>query len=216
MKRTKSISCSPIGYFLNPTSTNSRHSLCGPHSLVGAVSPNTGLPLLLVATLDLSDPRVGISGAKVGLIHLLYSWTCGISDGELTYRESNQGIELLEYTKGPRQSDFPYENYPVFFPRIEVELEALTAQEQMIINKINSQQDDPISLEDQFPRLAVPRAQVGGEPRLMQWPLPEYLCPICGGSMPLLAAVGDENGSARGFTGNEFVQMIFFSVPAAR
>ena len=88
-------------------------------------------------------------------------------------------------------------------------LRIATAEEQMIIKKLN-RQDDPISLEDQFPQLSVPRAQVGGEPRLMQWPPSTCVCPVCGGPMPLFASIGNENGSTLGFTDNAFVQMVFF------
>ena len=210
MKRPNLIGYSSTAYFLKPAKTGSPHALCGSQHINGAVSPNSGLPLLLVASLDPADPRLGISRSKVDTLHLLYSWTCGISHGDFTYRESSQGVEILAYAKGPAHSDFPYANYPVFFPRVEIELEALTAEEQMVIKKLNRQEEDPISLEDQFPQLAVPRAQVGGEPRLMQWPLEACVCPVCGGSMPLLASIGNDNRSALGFTDNEFVQMVFF------
>jgi len=63
---------------------------------------------LLVASLDATDTRLGIWRAKIDTIHLLYSWTCGICDGEFTYRESSQGVEILDYTRGPEQRDFPY------------------------------------------------------------------------------------------------------------
>jgi hypothetical protein len=210
MKPSPFSSFSAVGYFLNPTVMPSRHSLCGIQSIDGAISPNTGLPLLLIATLDLTDERLGVPTMEVGSISLLYSWVCGISGGELTYRQSSRGVDLLKFEKGPLQGDFPYEGYPSMFPRVELELTALTVEDQSTIQKINRRQDDPVALEHQFPQLALPRAQVGGEPRLMQWPSPEFHCPICSGPMPFLAAIGDYNGDPRGFTGNAFVQMISF------
>jgi hypothetical protein len=153
---------------------------------------------------------LGIPHSKVGILHLLYSWTCGISEGDFTYRESNQGVEILRYTKGPTQSDFPYEHYPAFFPPVDLDFQMLTPEEQTVIKQVNRRESGSLSRARQFPRLNVPHGQVGGEPRLMQWPLHSCLCTVCGGSMPLLASIGDENGSARGFTGNDFVQTIFF------
>jgi hypothetical protein len=210
MERPEAISHSSAGYFLAPTKNSSPHALCGSQEIDGAVSPNSGLPLLLVASLDPADPRLGISCSKVDTLHLFYSWTCGISDGDFTYRESNEGVEILSYAKGPTHSDFPYANYPAFFPRVEVELEALTPEEQTAIRQMNRREYDSLSLTHQLPRLAVPRAQIGGEPRLMQWPLGECLCPVCGCHMPLLTSIGNEHGCAPGFTDNDFVQTLFF------
>ena len=207
MKQSQEIPHSSAGYFLEPTKRRSPHALCGPQHIDGAISPNSGLPLLLVASLDPADTRLGISRSRTDTLHLLYSWTCGISDGDFTYRQSAQGVEILAYNKGPAHHDFPYANYPVFFPRVAVELQALTSEEQATIRQINKR---GVLLEDRSPRLAVPRAQVGGEPRLMQFPLSTCVCPVCGGSMPLFASVGNGTGSALGFTDNDFVQMVFF------
>lgn len=210
MNSSDATSYSSIGYFLKPGVARSAHSLCGAQQIAGAISPNSGRPLLLVASLDTADPRIGISSSKVKTLHLLYSWTCGISDGDFTYRESSEGVEILAYATGPAHDDFPYENYPAFFPRIAVELEALTTEEQAVIKQMNRGMDGEVPLRRVAPQLVAPRSQVGGEPRLLQWPLPPYTCPVCRGPMPLLASIGNENGSAIGFTDNEFVQTLFF------
>ena len=210
------LSHSPVGYFITASKSDasSAHSLCGDQSIRGAISPNSGLPLLLVASLDLTDPRLGITDPRLKTLHLLYSWTCPISDGEFTYRETDSGIQVLKYTAGPPHKDFPYDKYPPSFPRITAQLQQVDQHEQSIIRALNRRENDPILLEEQFPQLATPRSQVGGEPRLMQWPLPQRTCPECGEAMPLLAAIGDENGTSRGFSGNPFVQLLyFFCVP---
>ena len=203
------ISYTSAGYFLELAGADSRHALCGPQHINGAVSPNSGLPLLLVASLDTADARLGISNLKLDTLHLLYSWTCGISADVFSYRESSKGLEIIRYTKGPTQASFPYENYPPFFPRVGVDLKALTSDEQAIIERANRRESGALALARQF-RLAVPRSQVGGEPRLMQWPLRACHCPICGDAMPLLASIGNQTGSALGFTDNDFVQTVFF------
>jgi len=131
------ISHTPQGYFVESATTDSPHALCGPQRINGAISPNTGLPLLLLVSLDPADPRLGISHLKLATLHLLYSWTCGISDGVFSYRESSEAVEIIAYTKGPLHTDFPYENYPLFFPRVPVELKALTSEEQIVVERLN-------------------------------------------------------------------------------
>lgn len=196
----------------NTAGSPSRHTLCGPPSHRGAISPNTNRPLLPVACLDPSDPRLEITECSSGTIPLLYSWTCAVSEGELTYRFSKDDIEVLSAVRraGSLGQDFPYENYPMFFPSVELELHALNEGEQALIQRMNRRTEDTFDLENQFPHLAAPRSQVGGQPRLMQWPLASCSCPSCGAQMPLLAAIGNENASPRGFTDNAFVQMLFF------
>ena len=203
------ISYTSTGYFLESARAESRHALCGPQHINGAVSPNSGLPLLLIASLDTADPLLGISNLKLDTLHLLYSWTCGISAGVFSYRESSKGLEIIKYTKGPTETDFPYENYPLFFPRVGVGLKVLTPDEQAIIERVNRRDIEAFGLAREF-GLSVPRSQVGGEPRLLQWPLRPCHCPVCGSKMPLLASVGNQTGGALGFTGNDFVQTVFF------
>ena len=202
------ISYTSAGYFLELAGADSRHALCGPQHINGAVSPNSGLPLLLVASLDTADARLGISNLKLDTLHLLYSWTCGISADVFSYRESSKGLEIIRYTKGPTQANFPYENYPPFFPRVGVDLKALTSDEQAIIERVNRGDIEAFGLAREFGQ-AAPRSQVGGEPRLMQWPLHACHCPVCGDAMPLLASIGNHTGSALGFTDNDFVQTLF-------
>lgn len=216
MDTSAPLSHSTVGYFITASKSDasSAHSLCGAQSIRGALSPNSGLPLLLVASLDLTDPRLKIPSPRLKTLHLLYSWTCPISDGEFTYRETDGGVQLLKYTAGPPHKDFPYDRYPPAFSRISAQLQQVDEHEQSVIRALNRREKDLIVLEEQFPHLAKPRSQVGGEPRLMQWPLPQRTCPECGEAMPLLATIGDENGTPRGFTGNPFVQLLyFFCVP---
>jgi hypothetical protein len=153
---------------------------------------------------------LGIHDCSLDTVHLMYSWTCAISDGDFVYQESAAGIDILQYTQGPSHLEFPYVNYPGFFPRRAVVLEPLSVDDQTLIQKVNRREGDPIELEAKYPRLAAPASQVGGEPRLMQWPVPVFDCPKCGAGMPLLAVAGHDNGSPLGMTGNQFVQVLFY------
>jgi hypothetical protein len=107
------------------------------------------------------------------------------------------------------QPDFPYEQYPAFFPQYGVTLQPLTADQQSVIEKLNRRADDPIALASEFPALEAPRAQVGGEPRLLQWPLAQPFCPVCRGGTRLLATFGNANETPRGFTDNAYVELLF-------
>jgi len=211
--RSNAISFSPDGYFLTSVEGGEHpplHTMGGPQSIPGAISPDSGAPLLLVATLNLRDARLHVPRTAVERLHLLYSWTCPISEGPFSYRETASGVELLQGRRGDAFDDFPYAGYPAFFPETSLALQRLTEEEQRVILKLNRREDDPIALESSFSHLAVPASQIGGEPRLLQWPLHRFECPECRRMMPLLAMIGNRNGSERGFTGNDFVQMLFF------
>jgi hypothetical protein len=184
--------------------------MCGENRIPGAVSPNSETPLLLVATLDLGDPRLNVPPGKVERLHLFYPWTCAGNEGVFSYRETGSEVELLSFTSGEAYTDFPYPNYPPFFPEVGLALEPISAAEQDAIHKLNRGDGGYFAITASFPRLAVPPSQVGGEPLLLQNPLPERRCPSCQNLMPLLACIGDRNGSEHGFVDNDFVQMLFY------
>jgi thiol-disulfide isomerase/thioredoxin len=58
--------------------------------------------------------------------------------------------------------------------------------------------------------LDAPRHQLGGEPYLIQPGAGALDCPKCRAELPLLAAVGDDTIDGRGFTGNDYVQVLYF------
>jgi hypothetical protein len=147
-----------------------------------------------------------VPARQVEQLHLFYAW---ISTGSFAYRETPSGIEVLDMLEREPQADFPYEQYPAFFPQYGVTPQSLTADQQLIIKKLNRREGDPISLAAEFPALEVPRAQVGGEPRLLQWPLAQPSCPVCTRATKLLATFGNANQTRRGFTDNAYVELLF-------
>ncbi len=165
------------GYFLESATADSPHALCGSQRINGATSPNTGQPLLLLLSLDPTDPRLGIPHLKLNALHLLYSWTCGISGGVFSYRESSEGVEIIAYTKGPLQADFPYANYPPFFSTSPGRTEDTHTRRTGAHRTAQQTEVGPAQLGRQFPQLSVPRSQLGGEPRLLQWPLRPWPLP---------------------------------------
>jgi hypothetical protein len=186
-----------------------QHRLFGAHSIAGAVSPNSGRPLLRLLQLDMADPRLGFDGNPGDLLPLLFSWSCEMSQSPVTYRvKSNTAIELMIYRRGNAYDDFPYARYPSHFPERIAALVPIPATDQDAIRDINSGGLDPADLPAGWRDLNVPRHQVGGEPFFVQ-PWVSLECPSCNRSMPFLASVGDDTGTPEGLTGNRFVQTCF-------
>lgn len=184
-----------------------RHLLCGRPTFKGAISPNSGKPLLQLLALDARDPRLELPH-QPKTFPLLYSWTCPISDGVFTYGVRNDRIELIEFSEGAPYSDFPYPNYPNHFQEVEVGLLALTETQQKLIEQLNAGEidfDTRITLQD----IDRPKHQLGGTPRLLQSTLTPVKCPNCHRAMPLLAAIANENGTPEGFVRNDYAQVIY-------
>jgi hypothetical protein len=187
-----------------------RHTVCGQHEIPGAWCPNCEKPLLRFFSFDPSDARIPRIGGGVP-IDLVYCWTCNISQRPFLYQLlPGGGVKLLRYGEGGVEHDFPYEDYPPYFPESLVNLLELTPDEQALIRQINADVlDIPL---DAKRRLTDPQHQLGGEPYLIQsnwedWMVTE--CPLCQGPMVFLASVGDTTVDGRGFTHNIGVQVLF-------
>jgi len=140
---------------------------------------------------------------------LFFCWTCNLAQHDLCYEvKPDGGIHLLHYGQGGAVTDFPYEDYPVFFPAKVVKLREASLEEQEIIAALNSRALSEWQVEAKFPALGRPRHQVGGEPYLLGNEM-EMRCPLCGRAMPFFASVGDDTGTPRGFTENPYVQVMF-------
>jgi hypothetical protein len=121
---------------------------------------------------------------------------------------SQSEIKILKYRTGVAYQDFPYPEYPEYFPTKLVSLLPLGIEEQNIIRRINHHEIDPSEISPQWSHLCKPEHQIGGEPFLVQ-PWIELDCVRCSRTMAFLASIGDDTGSMIGFTGNPFVQTIF-------
>lgn len=117
-------------------------------------------------------------------------------------------IEILEHRVGEKTADFPYCNYPLFFPKKNIPLVGIPYQFQKIICDINSGKLDAWLASKYVPRLTEPCHQLGGEPYLVNTPI-FPTCPICGTDMPFILSISDDSGTREGFTGNRYVQMLF-------
>ena len=186
-----------------------RHEFCGPNDLQGASCPNCNKPLLRFLSLDVADPILELEDSPFEALPLLFCWTCNVAQDEFIYKIHADGaIELLHYGKGGIQTNFPYGDYPVFFPGMSVTLEEIPDEDQRIIMALNRDEIDEWEYRQEHSELCVPRHQIGGEPLVVQ-PLTRTICPLCGKVMPLLAVIGDDSGDGRNFTQNEYVQVIY-------
>ncbi|MFH2043836.1 MAG: hypothetical protein ABIK92_01660 [Pseudomonadota bacterium] len=204
------------GYFIKYLKTISKHVdhghlFCGQHNIQGAVCPNCNKQLIRFLMIDLRDKRINIS-IKNKVLSLFFCWKCTLSQEKFFYKiVSDSEIKILKYKIGNPIDDFPYENYPTFFPESYLDLSELTNIEQETIKKLNSSEiDEYMDVEKKYQYLCSPQHQIGGEPYLIQKELELIRCCSCNNTMHLLAAIADDCQDKRGFVGNKFVQVIFY------
>lgn len=146
------------------------------------------------------------------MLPLLFCWTCNVAQGRFFYRVSGGGaVELLEYSRDGVETDFPYHDYPVFFPGAVAALVAVTPDEQAILQRLNQRFETGESSKailGQRRDLWAVHHQVGGEPYLTQYLL-DLECPACRAGMPLLVSVAHDCLDERGTVGDESVQVLY-------
>jgi len=200
----------PSGWLVRTDSgAGENHYACGEHEIAGAVCPNCDKPMLRMLLLDTSDERLGLSRLDVPFVHLLFCWTCELAQSRLVYRLlPSGGVELLRYGTGGVESDFPYENYPPFFQGADVCLQPVPVSEARTIAALSDGSLSMTKLPAKQRHLSRPRDQVGGNPLFLQGS-PAVVCPECSEPMSFLACCADETPDGRGYTGNDFVQVVF-------
>ena len=101
-----------------------KHMFCGEHAIEGARCPNCNKALLRFLSIDTSDPLIASElQSTVKQIHLLFCWTCNISQVDFYYQLNLDGsVSLLQFGIGGVETDFPYEDYPDHFPFAPIEL----------------------------------------------------------------------------------------------
>jgi hypothetical protein len=187
------------------------HFFCGQPECKNAISPITRKPLLRFLSLDTADPRLELRTPLIPRIELLYSLTCKISYVDFFYKIIGNRIEILNLNFSPEDSkeiftDVPYQEYPDFFPRSQVDLIAVDENERSIVKLIN--ETDDFELELEYPEFNEPYHQIGGEPYFVQ--KPDVLsCPECGKDMSFFASIGNYNAQEKGFFDNDYMQVIY-------
>lgn len=188
------------------------HLFCGPHDIDGARCPNCEKNLLRFLTLDLTDRRFSGYGINVPVVHLLNCWTCNLAQNPFIYQmQPSGGIEIIKYGRGGQATDFPYGDYPEYFPAIPPKFRQVNPRAQKALTKVNADysMDYEFTLPQNLQDLLVPMHQIGGEPYLVQKELRNLSCPACSKPLVFFANLGDKAGDPRGFVDNDYVQMIF-------
>jgi hypothetical protein len=190
----------------------SKHFFCGQHNLKGAICPNCKKPLLRFLSIDLADEEMADLRAE-GLmnIDLLYCWTCAIAQETLIYElKSSDEINILQYKNGPSDPEFPYPNYPIYFPLAAAILRKRNREDESILKKLNEGSINETELFSTRPDICKPQNQIGGVPYLVQKnPYLSMSCPKCGKDMPFLACITDDTENGYVFAGNEYAQVLY-------
>ncbi|MGB5618431.1 MAG: hypothetical protein WBM78_16420 [Desulfobacterales bacterium] len=207
----------PQGYWIKKhTEANGNiklnHYFCGQHNVKGASCPNCKKPLLRFLSLNLEDTRlVKLKNSEFNSISLFFCWTCKIAQNEFYYQIiDNVKIKLIRYTSGGVDKDFPYKNYPIYFPLNHAKLIELSDLEQETISKINADEIKPSEVRKIDKNLSIPQHQIGGEPYLPQQELDKLICPKCSNDMPFFVSIGNDSWGDKRFTSNDYVEVVYY------
>jgi len=205
------------------------HAIGGKHSIPGATCPWCSRPLLLLATLDTRDPRLGLElkwdddtdfalgSARVPVDHvrrrelpLFYCWYC--APASMCYRiTSGGGVDVLDHDVSMGPPEFVERpDYPLFFPRRPVRLVRIPDDVRAALrrHRVGKLSDAD---ERRYSRFLWPRHQVGGVPYFAQGGMGTGTgCTLCTtGDSGTLAAIADDSGTKGGFVGSSSVQVLF-------
>ncbi len=199
------------GYYLKVVPEGDSHSFCGEHHIEGAKCPNCKKPLLRFLTLNLNDSKLAINLSGIEYLHCLYCWTCELSQEPFYYELlNNDSVKLLQYRSGKSYDDFPYTNYPSFFPKKDITLQEINKKEQKEIIELNTGVADEWEIMQSNPELCKPHNQIGGVP-FMSGDIETLTCPCChNNDMEFIASICDDESNNLCFVDNEYVQVLFF------
>ena len=203
----------PEAWLLTPGSGAVEHVIGGSHDCAGGWCPNCDRPLMQLMALDLSDPALAAVVAPDPVLRLLFCHRCGVAWSPFFYALLPGDVRIVEAGREPPMDEMPYDDYPVCFPPLVASFVPLPAVHQEVIVRLNSGALDEADLPRELFHLDEPQHQVGGEPYLMQG-REELDCCACRRPMHFLAAVADNCSDPRGFTSNEYVQVIYFMCTA--
>ncbi|WP_460030674.1 hypothetical protein [Megalodesulfovibrio paquesii] len=202
------------GYLILVGDFPGHNVFCGAHSIDGAICPNCRKPLYRFFSIQSFDPLLGIVSKNIKSVHILSCWRCNVAQYDFYYKLLPDGVRVLKYAAGFQASDFPYSNYPDFFPQAGMDFMPLTLTAQQMIINYNEDIITDDDLEDYGvsygAEIHYPRHQIFGEPFLVYHPTNGMRCCKCNCIMHFLLSVSDYCLDPRGFTGNSYVQMLFF------
>lgn len=183
-----------------------QHVFCG---AARAECPNCARPLLQYARLDAGDERLSLQALDAPELPLLFCWRCALAQAPFHYRlESGGTIALTRFERGPVEADFPYPDYPAAFPAAPLRLVPVAPDDARILRFVREGVIDATEVWRTHPDLVAPRHHAASAPQFLTAP-PGLLCSTCTQPMRFLAGFGDANLDARGFVGEETVQVLF-------
>ncbi len=161
---------------------------------------------------EISD-RIAFRRDELGIIHPI-CLANGSTVAPFYYQiNSSDNISLLQYCKKGAVTDFPYDDYPVYFPPATAQLMEITDEIQSLLNRLNLEHDDFDWSEypEEYYEYSWPKHQIGGIPYLLQKNTTyRMLCPMCDSLMPFLASIDNDCLDERGLIGNNtFVQVLY-------
>ena len=189
-----------------------QHVFCGPS---GKTCPGCHSKLLRYADLDASDERLRPAVWPGERLALLFCWRCGVSQRPFHYRIVSGELRAVRLGRGPIEADFPYESYPDAFPAAPLRLVPVPPAESDILARVRAGTLEPNELWRTHPDLAVPRHHVALASLFLRH-VDTPRCAGCGLPRTLLATFGDRNADARGFVGEDTVQVLFHTCPSCR
>lgn len=172
-----------------------KHSFGGP---IGDLAPKlASAPIHVLYTLDLSDPLLHFLGIESPILPLIYPFT--VDGGDISYMcTPDGGVKLLGKVPGPRAKNWPCAGYPTSFPRMPIQVRALSYDEyRAVVFRYRMgysrwlRKDDQVLLE----ALGDPVTQLGG---IQEMPMGDPFSRKCpnpkcgGGSLWELASIQDE------------------------
>lgn len=191
------------------------HKMGGSPNEEAPPCPNCRLQMTRFFELSRIDPALGRLRAFPSDVELLYCWQCAIPSRPFHYRYSNGGrVEYLAHGAGGMGPLFPYERYPRVFPQRSMRLRPMRRKLGLHLAEYTrliaqGREEAAWELTNKHKSLNVPRHQFGGLPFLYDYR--EFRCLCCGRPMMFLATVADQSTDPRGFVGNPFVQVVYYS-----
>jgi hypothetical protein len=199
-------------------STVGIHKLGGKSSLQRAICPNCNQPLTRFFHLELTDPRFGINKPNLRSVDLLFCWQCPLAQSEFAYQLTSAGeCRILVFPRGSKDDEFPYLDYPRWFPEVPVEFLPLSESLAKDIELYQrSSTDIPMKIEKNFSRseidlISTPRHQLGGTPFRFTDSTP--VCPLCKSVMQFLMTIAGSSTDPRGFVGYMYAQVVYHLCP---
>ncbi|MHB0938005.1 MAG: hypothetical protein ACYC6A_16575 [Armatimonadota bacterium] len=213
----------PQGYLLfdsNPKISPYQHLRFGKVNRKDARCPCCRRPFFRMLEIDISDPRLGLSGMPFSCLPLYYCFTCRLGLDHFYYRvNADNSVESI--TKRFTGEGDPFHMTIRWPDESGARLQPLTIEEQAFL--AGSYKDMPLSWSvheepPPFHQLYGHNDQIGGIPFLdCDWEDYQFFCPLCEQEMPFLATFAAATPDGTPLCGKENdIQLVYAFCPACQ